>query len=1123
MATNATSTPTGAATTTVTASSTTSINNLSTSAAVPSSSLSPSTAEDDDSFWDQYRVFIYSGGAALVVFVVLTLFILQRRRASRRRRLPRTNTDGKDHNDDGLRMHTLGPSKVHVDSSPTHLQSPAMASLSSESNRDDQPSSPVSHPEPDTLDETSSFKPLPTNNPLAAATPSGLIDQYAPAHDHGYIMPSRELSQLETAVANSSSIAIIPDTNIQVQSNLESGHFGHVHRASYSQFRQQTTPTSVLVKMLAVEHSEEVRVKLLQDALIRCQFCHPKLQSLVGVVVQPDGKPPWLVLEDCSKGRLDRYLRRQRPRNNDVLLRMTWDLIDGIHYLNCCGYVVGDLAAQHVLVTDTLTCKLANLGLARDVADPNHTADHVRIRWAAPETLPDPETVAHVSWRRSGDSGVELSSKILAALNSSTKAPGRFSSETDVWSFGVLLWELWHHGALPYDKWSEHKLVCAVAEGYRLAPGSTCIEEVYRIMIDCWHPDPTLRPTFASLLRRLKNIELTERREPDTTRLQELQETYVTDADKLAAIIATKSKRARVKPGQSPSMHRLKAPQNALSTASSVSGSFVSGSNDDSAFQSAALERGSLSLREPSRTAPRRLAPLFNTAQGGGMPAGRAVVAGSQRPRVFNNLFSPARGGGVKDSTVKSLQGLPMVKDPEAGYIDIAPSDNFGDIARTFPRLKAQLQPIDHTQAANLMSALDARLEREGLESRPLSFTRGDSDDRSDKADKEDRPTALAIALQGAAPNADAAASKPIARTGSLPERNSPSIQRTQRLFDPSLDINRNLLSPHRLHSSHHGRSSTSLRNSSNLEAGLTSLHTSQASEEGAAEVKVRGSRPLLSRWQHHVTETSTSPNNTPEVVVAPVTTLPEPVSEVNLLSPSRSGLPSPKPSRSADAKRRLWTLQSQSSISDSGLRNSIRTQSIDSPLTSRLHPPAARRSRPNSEVVVDESRLSAAELAAPGSELDLLEAEEKRFSSLRHQWSLESDFSSFPASRRSSNPNITPLATNPTTPALLPSGGGFVPEPTETFTGFGDPLSPLGSPLTSPRKPFGPLSTSANPTTATVTPGLLPLASHGGHRPPSQGRLDGDSPPPGVVPDAPSGLVRSRLASTQGNRHTNT
>lgn len=78
-------------------------------------------------------------------------------------------------------------------------------------------------------------------------------------------------------------------------------------------------------------------------------------------------------------------------------------------------------------MSSDLTCKLAGLGLTRDVSDPTNTANNVRIRWAAPETLPDPDTVATVSWRRSGDSGVELSSKVLAALGSKTKEPGHFT------------------------------------------------------------------------------------------------------------------------------------------------------------------------------------------------------------------------------------------------------------------------------------------------------------------------------------------------------------------------------------------------------------------------------------------------------------------------------------------------------------------------------------------------------------------------------------------------------------------------------------------------------------------------------------------------------------------------
>jgi hypothetical protein len=140
---------------------------------------------------------------------------------------------------------------------------------------------------------------------------------------------------------------------------------------------------------------------------------------------------------------------------------MSKDVVEGLNYLACCNFVVGDLAARHILVGQDNTCKIGGLGLERDVSDavsqrcreclfaalfPTHPrpllavsflvapamqsnrASNIRVRWTAPEVLPDAETVATVSWRRSGDSGVDISPQLLAALGASSQAPSAFTT-----------------------------------------------------------------------------------------------------------------------------------------------------------------------------------------------------------------------------------------------------------------------------------------------------------------------------------------------------------------------------------------------------------------------------------------------------------------------------------------------------------------------------------------------------------------------------------------------------------------------------------------------------------------------------------------------------------------------
>jgi serine/threonine protein kinase len=87
---------------------------------------------------------------------------------------------------------------------------------------------------------------------------------------------------------------------------------------------------------------------------------------------------------------------------------MAADIAEGLYYLQCCSFVVGDLAARSVLVSRDYTCKIADFGLERDVTDRHNAAAVIHEPWAAPELLPEDDPGERAAWRRSGDSGVEL-------------------------------------------------------------------------------------------------------------------------------------------------------------------------------------------------------------------------------------------------------------------------------------------------------------------------------------------------------------------------------------------------------------------------------------------------------------------------------------------------------------------------------------------------------------------------------------------------------------------------------------------------------------------------------------------------------------------------------------------
>uniref|UniRef100_A0A3B4HCQ8 Src-related kinase lacking C-terminal regulatory tyrosine and N-terminal myristylation sites n=1 Tax=Pundamilia nyererei TaxID=303518 RepID=A0A3B4HCQ8_9CICH len=135
---------------------------------------------------------------------------------------------------------------------------------------------------------------------------------------------------------------------------------------------------------------------------------------------------------------------------------------EGMAYLEDRSIVHRDLAARNILVGDDLVCKVADFGLARIIRDSVYTASRntkIPVRWTAPE----------------------------AALHQ------RFSVKSDVWSFGVLLYEMMSRGKMPY-------------EGTAARLSVRCPSNIYRIMIDCWAIEPSKRPSFHALHSQLDSI-----------------------------------------------------------------------------------------------------------------------------------------------------------------------------------------------------------------------------------------------------------------------------------------------------------------------------------------------------------------------------------------------------------------------------------------------------------------------------------------------------------------------------------------------------------------------------------------------------------------------------------------
>ncbi|XP_025127543.1 tyrosine-protein kinase Fes/Fps isoform X2 [Bubalus bubalis] len=248
------------------------------------------------------------------------------------------------------------------------------------------------------------------------------------------------------------------------------GNFGEVFSG-----RLRADNTLVAVKSCRETLPPDLKAKFLQEARILKQYSHPNIVRLIGVCTQR--QPIYIVMELVQGGDFLTFLRTEGARLRvKTLLQMVGDAAAGMEYLEskCC--IHRDLAARNCLVTEKNVLKISDFGMSREEADGIYAASgglrQVPVKWTAPE-----------------------------ALNY-----GRYSSESDVWSFGILLWETFSLGASPYPNLSNQQTREFVEKGGRLPCPELCPDAVFRLMEQCWAYEPGQRPTFSVIYQELQSI-----------------------------------------------------------------------------------------------------------------------------------------------------------------------------------------------------------------------------------------------------------------------------------------------------------------------------------------------------------------------------------------------------------------------------------------------------------------------------------------------------------------------------------------------------------------------------------------------------------------------------------------
>ncbi|XP_033860705.1 ephrin type-A receptor 7-like [Acipenser ruthenus] len=227
---------------------------------------------------------------------------------------------------------------------------------------------------------------------------------------------------------------------------------------------------SVAIKTLKVGYTEKQRRDFLGEASIMGQFDHPNVVHLEGVVTR--GKPVMIVIEYMENGALDAFLRKHDGQFTVIqLVGMLRGIAAGMRYLSDMGYVHRDLAARNILVNSNLVCKVCDFGLSRVIEDDHEavyttTGGKIPVRWTAPEAI---------QYRK-------------------------FTSASDVWSYGIVMWEVMSYGERPYWDMSNQDVIKAIEEGYRLPAPMDCPPGLHQLMLDCWQKERGERPKFDQIV-----------------------------------------------------------------------------------------------------------------------------------------------------------------------------------------------------------------------------------------------------------------------------------------------------------------------------------------------------------------------------------------------------------------------------------------------------------------------------------------------------------------------------------------------------------------------------------------------------------------------------------------------